>query len=253
MRFKTFYFLVFFSHAIYAQKSVTNQNLSWIGLNTTLEINDKWYFQNEIQSRNFVDPFTKHQLLFRGHLHRKFGVSGYEGSLGFCYFLQNSNNPLAVINLTVPEWRPHIEIANKQKIKNIIIDQRYRLEARYYHNTNFDRSLLIDGYKFGNFRFRYRAQAIIPISDLVRKSNLKLKIGDEVMLNGGANINLNVFDQNRLYASLVFEFNPDYNLEFGYINWFQELPDGSFYHRNIAQISFNHKLKLKREKVVDTE
>ena len=43
-------FLLCVTNSVFAQKEITKQSLVWYGLFTTLEFNDKWYFQNEIQS-----------------------------------------------------------------------------------------------------------------------------------------------------------------------------------------------------------
>jgi hypothetical protein len=38
----------------------------------------------------------------------------------------------------------------------------------------------------------------------------------------------------------------DLSLDIGYLNWFQELNDGSFINRDIIQVVFFHKLSLKK-------
>jgi len=242
-----FTFLFVFANDVNAQKKVTNQNLGWLGLNTTIEINQKWFFQNEMQVRQFVNPFIHHQLFIRSHLHYKLGESGYDASVGLCYFSQKPNDPEALVRLSIPEWRPHLELANKSKVNNILIESRYRAEARFFHLSNRERTELIDGYKFNNIRLRYRLQATIPILDLSKTNKLKFKLGNEVMLNLGSKINLNVFDQNRFYFAFGFNLTPDLSLDIGYLNWFQELNDGTFINRDIMQIVFSHKLSFKKK------
>ena len=68
--------IILTAHYVFGQKSITNQNLVWYGLFTTLEINKKWYFQNEVQERHFVHPTVQHQFLIRSHIHRVLGKSG---------------------------------------------------------------------------------------------------------------------------------------------------------------------------------
>ena len=246
MKLLFFSFLFVFVNSTNAQKKVINQSLGWLGLNTTIDINKKWYFQNEIQTRYFFNPFRQHQFLVRSHIHYKFGQSGFEASAGISYFLQKPNDPDALVRLSVPEWRPHLEIANKRTFKKLIIDSRYRVEARFFHQTNREKTELVDGYRFNNFRFRYRLQATIPLFKLSEKNSLKFKLGDEMMLNLGSKINVNVFDQNRFYMAVGFSLLPDLSLDIGYLNWFQELNDGSFINRDIVQVTVSHKLNLKR-------
>lgn len=241
-----FTFLFVFINDTNAQKKVINQNLGWLGLNTTIDINQKWYFQNEMQVRQFLNPFIQHQYFIRSHLRYKFGQSGYDASVGLCYFSQKPNDPEALVRLSIPEWRPHLELIKRSKINKIIIESRYRAEARFFHQANREKTELVDGYRFNNYRLRYRLQATIPILDLSKKNTLKFKMGNEVMLNLGSKINLNVFDQNRFYFALGFDLSRDLSLDIGYLNWFQELNDGSFINRDIIQVNFFHKLSLKK-------
>jgi hypothetical protein len=243
-----FTFLFVFIKDTNAQKKVTNQNLGWLGLNTTIDINQKWYFQNEMQVRQFLNPFIQHQYFIRSHLRYKFGQSGYDASVGLCYFSQKPNDPEALVRLSIPEWRPHLELIKRSKINKIIIESRYRAEARFFHQANREKTELVDGYRFNNYRLRYRLQATIPILDLSKTNKLKFKMGNEVMLNLGSKINLNVFDQNRFSFSFGFNLYRDISLDIGYLNWFQELTDGSFINRDIVQVTVFHKLRLKKNK-----
>jgi hypothetical protein len=229
-----------------AQKSVTDQNLVWYGYFLTLQWNKKWYIQSEVQERHYVDPSAQHQFLIRNHLHRTLGNSGWETSAGFCFFLQSPNDPEAPVKLTVPELRPHLEFAQKQKLKYVTLDHRYRFEARYFHNTNATRTALEEGYDFGNFRFRYRVQATVPIWKIDAKKTLKLKISDEIHLNAGQKIVKNVYDQNRLYAGLSLDLLPNFTIDAGYLNWFQQRPSGDFFNRNILRFAIYHKINLEK-------
>ena len=233
---------------LYGQKNVTNQDVIWYGLFTTFEINEKWYVQNEFQERHFVNPTAQHQFLIRTHVHRLLGKSGWETSLGMCLFLQNSNDPNSTNRLTVPELRPHIEFAYKPKSEKITFDHRYRVEARFYHNTNTIRSELEDGFNFGNFRFRYRLQSTIPLFKVAKKRYFKLKISDEIHLNAGNKISKNVFEQNRFYGGISYNILQDLSFDIGYLNWFQQRPTGDFYNRNILRFTFFHKLSSHKKK-----
>jgi hypothetical protein len=174
-------------------------------------------------------------------VHRKLGAD-WEVSVGGCGFFQNSNDPTVDINLTVPEIRPHFEFAYKQKLKKISFDHRYRTEFRFFHNTNVDRTSLEEGFNFGNIRFRYRVQAVIPIY-----KKLRLKLSNEIHINAGDKIVKNVFDQNRIYAGLNYEFSPSLNADVGYMNWFQQRPNGSFFNRDILRFTIYHTISKKQK------
>lgn len=214
-----------------SQKNIKHQNLIWYGYFQKIEMSKNWYLESEIQERHFIDPLVQHQLLIRTHLHRKLG-NGWEASAGGCAFFQNSNDPGAVINLTVPELRPHVEFAYKQELKKSSIEYRYRTEFRFYHNTNQDRTALEQGYTFSNIRFRYRVQAVMPVYN-----KLKIKASNELHINAGNKIVKNVFDQNRLYAGLSYASTPNLSIDMGYMNWFQQKSDGSFFSRDILRFT----------------
>jgi hypothetical protein len=233
---------------VYAQKNITNQDLIWYGLFTTFQFSEKWYFQNEVQERHYINPTAQHQFLIRSHLHHLLGKSGWETSMGFCFFLQNPNDPHAIVKLTVPELRPHIEFAYKQKLEKVTLEHRYRAEARFFHNTNGTRTELINGFEFGNFRFRYRLQATIPFLKVTEKRSLKCKLSDEIHMNAGNKISKNVFEQNRIYAGINYDLLPNLSSEIGYLHWFQQRPNGDFYNRNILRFTVFHKINLKRNK-----
>jgi len=240
--------LLMATNSLYAQKNVTTQNLVWYGLFTTIEINEKWYIQNEIQERHFINPFEQHQFLIRGHIHRILGKSGWETSMGMCWMLQNPNEPNAAVKLTVPELRPHLGFAYKQKLKKLTLDHRYMIEARFFHNTNGTRTALEDGFEFGNYRFRYRIQATIPLLKTMEKGSLKFKISDEIHLNAGNKISKNIFEQNRIYAAINYEVSQNLAFEIGYLNWFQQRPTGDFYNRNILRSTVFHKINWRGKK-----
>ena len=227
-----------------AQRSVTNQNLVWAGANANVIFNDKLYLQTEIDERKFINPFVQHQFLVRSHLHYVLGKSGWEVGAGMCYFLQNNNDPNAAVRFNVPELRPHLEFDSKQKLKYFTLDHRYKVEARIFHNVNSAKTELDDGYYFGNYRFRYRLQATIPILKLNDAHSLRIKLSEELLINAGNKIVKNVFDNARFYAGINLDILKNLSMDIGYLNWFQEKSDGSFYNRNILRFGLAEKINL---------
>jgi len=229
------------------QKQITNQNLIWYGYFNTLHFTDKYFLTTEIQERHFIQPTAQSQIVFRTHLHRNLN-SGWDFAGGFCLFLQGTNDPTKSA-ITVPELRPHIEFNYKQKLDKISFDHRYKIEARFFHETNEDRTELEDGFGFGNFRFRYRFQSTIPIFKYGKSKSLKakIKLSDEIHINAGHSILLNAFDQNRIYAGVNFDLAKNLTLEIGYLNWFQKrTTDLDYYNRNILRFTISHNIKLKK-------
>lgn len=229
----------------YSQNSkvITRQNLVWVGYFNTLQFSKRTFLTSEIQERFFVAPMAQHQFVTRTHFHYTL-TDGWDGALAMTLFLQNSNDP-TISGINVPELRPHIEFNQKQKLKRISIDHRYKVEARFYQNTNPDRSELETGYTFSNFRFRYRLHVTIPFLKIKENQFLKLKLSDEIHINAGQNVVLTTFDQNRIYAALNIDLCPSVSAEIGYLNWFQKRPSGAdYYGRNILRFTLYHKINL---------
>lgn len=232
--------------SLFAQKSVTDQRLVWYGYFLTIQFNDKWYWQTEVQERHFTHPVAQHQFLVRSHVHRAIGNTNWEASAGMCIFYQDPNDPEAEVRLTVPELRPHIEFLYKQKLRPLSLDHRYKVESRFFHDVNEERTALDDGFSFGNFRFRYRLQATVPVLKLDDQRTLKIKASDEILVNVGNNIVANVFDQNRIYAGLSVDLSSHLTFDVGYLNWFQQRPSGDFYNRHILRLTAYHKIAIQK-------
>jgi hypothetical protein len=233
--------LTCFAINTFGQKNITDQSLVWYGVFTKIGINKNWYVQNEFQERHFINPIKQHQFVVRTHVHRKIN-NNWESSIGMCLFLQNPNDPNSSSNLTVPELRPHFEMAYKQKTKKVEFDHRYRLEARFFHNTNQLVTELEEGFEYSNLRFRYRLQSTIPIYEFSSNKFIKLKVSDEIHFNIGKKIVKNVFEQNRIYVALNIDMSEKANIEVGYMNWFQQRPNGNFFNRNILRFTVFHDL-----------
>lgn len=228
-------------------KNITHQNILWYVYINTLELNEKWQFLTDIQERHFIEPFAQHQFLFRTQANYKLGAE-WKSSVGMCLFYQSPNEPISTSQLIVPELRPHIEFTNRQKLKWAVLSHRYRVEARYFHNTMNDK--LVKGYTFGNFRFRYQIGLSIPVLKQTETNTelLSLKLQDEILLNAGKKILRNVFDQNRYYIGLNYRLFKNLNIEIGYLNWFQERTNGNdFYLRNIFRFTVYHFITLSKK------
>ena len=227
-----------------AQKKVTNQDLLWYGYYLTAKIGDKTEFLGEIQERHYINPSAQHQLIFRGNIRYKL-IRTWKVSGGMTYFLQSPNDPKSDSYVIVPELRPDIGIETKQKFNHFSLSHRFKAEARFFHNVDSENDRLERGYSFGNFRFRYQFGIDVPIAKFenLNKSELVLKLRDEVMLNAGPAIDENTFDQNRISGSVYYKLNKNIALELGYMNWYQRRATGhSYYDRDIIRFSFHHTL-----------
>ena len=229
-----------------AQKQVEHQQQIWFAYINTIRFNPSWFLVSEVQERRFINPSAPFHFLLRTHIHRDLG-SGWDAGAGFALFLQSPNNPESEIDLTIPELRPHLEFNLRQKLKNFNLEHRYRAEARIFHNVNSSLTDLEEGYTYGTLRLRYRLQFIFPVVKSKGATILKLKAGDELLVNVGENIVHNFFDHNRLFAGIICTLGPAFDLEAGYINWFQQQKSGvDYYNRDIFVFNLQHSIESKR-------
>ena len=241
---RKFLIFIFFSTFLFGQKNVENQQLLWYGYYNKLQINQNWVLNSEVHERHFYQPLVQHQLVFRTNLDRRI-LDDINVSLGFVVFLQSPNDPESESTLMVPELRTDFGFNAKKKYKYFNVNQRFKVEARFFHQT--ENNELVGGYQFSNFRMRYQLGLDIPLIKKQDAEKLILKIKDEVMFNFGKNIVKNVFDQNRIYIGLNYPMNKNLAFEAGYLNWFQQRPSGTdFYNRDIIRFSVFHTINLKK-------
>ena len=227
-----------------AQKQITHQGQYWLRyygkykLSTNseinLEIDDRRFFKNNRQA-NWVLP----RITFI----QKLGA-GWSIGAGFTFYTStNPADPSALSTIAVPEFRPHLELDYKQAVADLSISHRFKLEERWTRNSISNK--LTDGYNFKS-RFRYQLQLQYP---LVKKASaagaLNAKVSDEIMLNIGHSVVNNTFDQNRLYVALNYGISNHFQVELGYMNYFQERSSGTqYYERDIARLTIYHSINF---------
>lgn len=217
----------------------------WYTYVQNLRINERFSIQTDIQERHFIAPAKQSQFLIRSTFKTDI-KNNFDFGVGFCFFLTNTD-PTLDYNLETPEVRPYIEFNNKQPFKRVTVSHRYRLESRFFHNT--EGRELVKGFSFGSMRFRYQLGIDILLNKpLNEKHTFKLRILDEMMLNFGNKIKYNLFDQNRVIISLQYAPIKSIAFEIGYINWFQQRTAGDkYFNRNILRFGVVHQIHLKKK------
>jgi hypothetical protein len=126
--------------------------------------------------------------------------------------------------------------------------QWIRLEERYRHKI-LNASELASGYNF-NFRLRYNFLLQAPLSKKgMQPKTFIFVANDEMHINFGKQIVNNYFDQNRFFIGLSYLVNAHDNLQFGYMNVFQQLIAGNKYKSiQAARIFYFHNLDLRKSK-----
>jgi len=234
MKFVFFFLAPLFT--LFAQSNIEHQSQIWYGYYLTYPINNKWYVQGEVHTRHFVDPLVHHQNAFRAHLHRVL-TKNWDISAGAALFLNTPNDPAAFVRLSVPEYRPHVDVAYKHSWYKIRIDHRFRSEMRFNQVTNAPRTELGEAIKFNNYRFRYRIQALFPLV-----KSIQGKVNTEILLNAGQENPENLLDQHRMFAGLSIPIRSNLTVDVGYLHSFQQRPNLNYYDRSIVSIMVYHRL-----------
>lgn len=228
-------FLIFVN--VSGQKSITHQSLYWLRYYQQLKMSSKYTLHAEIEDRRFIKNNIQHHLINHYRIMYQF-ANQVDGGGGITFSWQSPQIPDQVLRLVVPEIRGAQEVNWAQNLSpKISLAHRFRLDERFIHRNNG--MVLVPGYDF-NLRFRYRFQLSYKPAN-----SLKLKLGDEIMINQGKIIVYNTFDQNRIYLSFEKEFSSSVSLEWTYMHWYQQRPSGNqYFSRDILRFTFQHKIAI---------
>ncbi|MGG9972327.1 DUF2490 domain-containing protein [Ferruginibacter sp. SUN002] len=225
-------------------KATTKDNQIWLGYLNQTRLSNKWGVWTDLQLRtkeDFVDNFS--QSIAR------VGLTYYlteEAKLtaGYAYI---TSYPEGARTIAQPEHRPWQQIQWHTKYPKLRLMQWFRLEERYRRNI-LNNTELADGYNF-NWRLRYNILAQFPLSkNKFQPNTFSFVLNNEIHVNFGKQIVYNYFDQNRFFAGFAYHLNKHDNLQFGYMNLFQQLPAGNKYKSNsVARLFYFHNLDLRKK------
>lgn len=183
----------------YSQENDLGNWLIYIG---SKKLEKGFDIHNEVQYRNYNAIGDLEQLLLRTGIGYNLTENNNNVLLGYGYILsKNYINDTDEKN-TVEEHRIFQQFTTKQNIGKVGISHRYRLEERFVE----------DDFKM---RFRYFLGLKIPLQNKENGINsFYLSAYNEIFLNTKATI----FDRNRVYGGLGYQFSKDLRFELGYMN-----------------------------------
>ena len=236
-----------FNSSLIAQvsKSTDNINQVWLGYLNQTRLSDRWGIWADLHLRtkeNFVDNFS--QSIVRLGL-TYYVTDATKLTAGYAYI---SIYPAdAHKKITQPEHRPWQQVQWHTKYGKKRMMQWLRLEERYRRKILND-STLADGSNF-NFRIRYNIWYDIPLSKKgIVPNSFSFVLNDELHINFGKQIVNNYFDQNRLFAGFKYQLSDHNNIQFGYMNLFQQLPAGNRYRSiHTARLFYFQNLDLRKK------
>lgn len=165
---------------------------------------------------------------------------------GYCYVHEFPGDNHK--NISSYEHRPWQQLQWHTKYGKNRMVQWIRLEERYRRKIKNDNELG-DGYNF-NWRIRYNLLYEIPfVKNGIDPGSWSFVANDEMHINFGKQIVNNYFDQNRFFLGFKFQTNKSINLQFGYMNQFQQLAAGNKYRSvHVLRIFLFQNLDLRKKR-----
>ncbi|WP_303311159.1 DUF2490 domain-containing protein [Hymenobacter sp. BT730] len=224
-----------------AQKQYVREQQTWLGVFNQTRFSQRWGSWTDLHLRlhdHFVQE--KFQALARVGL-TYYLTDDVRLTGGYAYV---HHYPDGARTVGQPEHRPWQQVQWFTKFPKARLMQWVRLEERFRRTIqNNERT---DDFDF-NYRTRYNAALFVPLTKRgFEPGGLQFLLNNEVMMNFGREIRYNYFDQNRLFAGLVYQVNKHAQLQGGYMHLFQQLPAGSTYrNQHTIRLFYFHNFDLR--------
>ena len=218
---------------------------TWLGFFNQTRFSNKWGTWTDIHLRtkeNLVSDFSQSIIRIGLTYYIKDDTKLTAGYAYISHYPADNHK-----NVTMPEHRPWQQLQWHTRSSKLRLMQWFRLEERFRRKILNDDELA-EGYSF-NFRLRYNFFSMFPLSKKsFQPKTLSFVVNDEVHVNFGKQIVYNYFDQNRFFAGFAYHVNKHDNLQFGYMNIFQQLSAGNKYRSiHVPRVFYFHNLDLRKK------
>lgn len=184
---------------LFSQNSDLGNWLIYIG---NKKLDKGFDIHNEVQYRNYNAIGDLEQLLIRTGLGYNLTENNNNILLGYGYILSKNYIDETDDKTSVEEHRIFQQFTTKQSMGKVGLSHRYCLEERFVE-SDF------------KMRFRYFLGLKIPLQCKEDGTNsFYLSAYNEIFLNTKSA----VFDRNRIYGGLGYQFSKDLRFELGYMN-----------------------------------
>jgi hypothetical protein len=207
--------------AIHSQNNRLNtyNAIGWYNFFATTKFNPKLSFHTEFQYRRNKYLLDEQQNLFR------IGINYHQGSnllwrVGYAFIetYPYGDIPINGFGRNFSEHRIYQMIQLNNKHGEFNINHRFILEQRFIGRYMSATAVSEDEYPIFN-RMRYMCRIQKPIMKNKNQDKfLYLAFYDEIFIGFGKNVNVNVFDQNRIGLLIGYKFNNSIRAEAGYLN-----------------------------------
>lgn len=211
---------------------VTRENVNaWLTLNGELQLSQRWFTDYDVSLRRSGPVEEWQGILPRVSLRYQW-LPNVRFNAGYAFSEVFPYGKLPIAYAT-PEHRIFEQVQLSQGIGRLNVTHRYRLEQRW-----LGRVASVDGIEsvqnwVRTNRMRYRLLGTLPLQgSTTEDGEFYTTLGEELFMNWGANIQGNVFDQNRLTLMLGRRFSKSLRVEAGYLEQLLQKPSGRFLERN---------------------
>ncbi|MCA8829790.1 DUF2490 domain-containing protein [Hymenobacter sp. BT728] len=233
--------LLLLTRPLLAQKQYVREQQTWLGIFNQTRFSQHWGSWTDLHLR----------------LHDHFVQASYQtvARVGLTYYLTDDvrltggyayvhHYPDGARTVGQPEHRPWQQVQWFSKFPKARLMQWVRLEERFRRTIRQNERT--DDFDF-NYRTRYNAALFLPLTKRgFEPGGWQFLLNNEVMMNFGKEIRLNYFDQNRLFAGVVYPFSKNAQLQAGYMHLFQQLPAGSTYrNQHTIRVFYFHNFDLR--------
>jgi hypothetical protein len=225
------------------KKNYVQNSNAWFMYFGDHKFSSKWGLHVEAQLRRNDIISKPQQLLLRTGLNYHLSDNAFI-TVGYCFVETYPYGELPV-KASYPENRFWEQLQIKTQLKSIEWTNRLRLEQRFSKLPVLEGSSYKPGTAIYTNRFRLLNRFSIPLKgkSIIDKS-FYISCYDEVFINFGKQVALNVFDQNRAYLAFGYKIKNLGRLEMGYM--FQSIQKG-----NAVNMEQNHTLQLGLSSTLD--
>lgn len=213
-------------------KNIAAQNHAWINYYGTYQLLPQWSWYAEIQFRRNDFVNNPQQLLLRTAINYSLKNNALI-STGYCFVQTYPYGKFPAI-ATFNENRIWSQLMLKNELGKMEWINRIRLENRFVNRPILNKGSIDFNSSYSN-RIRLMQRINFPLFTINKEVQkiIYFAFYDELFVNFGKNIGLNVFDQNRAYAVAGLQINKALKIETGYLNQY-------LFHRNGISVENNH-------------
>lgn len=226
-----------------AKKNYVQNNNAWFMYFGDHKFSSKWGLHVEAQLRRNDVISKPQQFLLRTGLNYHFSDNAFL-TFGYCFVETYPYGDLPV-RASFPENRFWEQLQIKTQVKSIELTNRVRIEQRFSKLPVLYSSNYKPGPQVFTNRLRFLNRFSIPLKGKsIADKSFYISCYDEVFINFGKQVALNVFDQNRAYLALGYKIKKLGRLEMGYM--FQSIQKG-----NGINLEQNHTIQLGLSSTID--